>query len=261
MLSFILQQCLGPFTMLLLKVSSEMGLLRHWSNHIFGIRIFGNISAMRVVFFCKCLKFNIDFKNAKKKNKKKTDNSFFWDKTIWIGHVKLSLLRREYWSSAVNVLRNSLKIFHITKRDFFQLSCLHSDHKNMIKVLSLRLKVLEPVYNVAFWRVVWNGDVLDIYLTTFSRVLNLGNTSAIMVIFFPKCLKLNIDFKYVKNRWEPICCFWDSCIWIGWVKLSLLRREYLSSAVNMLINSLTVLHITKRTFFRLNSLHSDQKIW
>ena len=240
MLSFILQQCLGPFTMLLLKVSSEMGLLRHWSNHIFGTRIFGNISAMRVVFFCKCLKFN---------------------NCVWIGCVKLSLLRREYWSSAVNVLRNSLKIFHITKRDFFQLSCLHSDHKNMIKVLSLRLKVLEPVYNVAFWRVVWNGDVLDIYLTTFSRVLNLGNTSAIMVIFFPKCLKLNIDFKYVKNRWEPICCFWDSCIWIGWVKLSLLRREYLSSAVNMLINSLTVLHITKRTFFQLNFLHSDQKIW
>ena len=40
---------------------------------------------------------------------------------------KLSLLKREYLSTAVNVLRNSPKILHITKRDFFQLNCLHSD--------------------------------------------------------------------------------------------------------------------------------------
>ena len=37
------------------------------------------------------------------------------------------LLRREYLSSAVNVLTNSRKILHITKIDFFQLKFLHSD--------------------------------------------------------------------------------------------------------------------------------------
>ena len=33
----------------------------------------------------------------------------------------------EYLSSAVNVLTNSLKIFHVTKRDPFQLNYLDSD--------------------------------------------------------------------------------------------------------------------------------------
>ena len=41
-------------------------------------------------------------------------------------------------------------------------------------------------------------------------------------------------------------------------KLSLLRREYLLSAVNVLINSLKILQRTKRDFFQLNYLHSDQ---
>ena len=52
--------------------------------------------------------------------------------------------------------------------------------------------------------------------------------------------------------------FLDKCIWIGWIKLSLLRRENLSSAVNVLTNSLKILHVTKRDFFQLNYLHSDQ---
>ena len=40
---------------------------------------------------------------------------------------KLSLLRREYLSSAVNVLTKSLKILNITKTDFCKLSYLQSD--------------------------------------------------------------------------------------------------------------------------------------
>ena len=45
------------------------------------------------------------------------------------GCVKLSLLRREYWSSAVNVLTNTYKALHLTKTDFFRLNYLQSDHK------------------------------------------------------------------------------------------------------------------------------------
>ena len=40
-----------------------------------------------------------------------------------------------------------------------------------------------------------------------------------------------------------------------------LRRKFLSSPGNMLTNSLKNLDITKRDFFHLNCLHSDQKIW
>ena len=47
-------------------------------------------------------------------------------KVLEIGK-KFSLLRREYLSSAVNVLRNSTKISDITKRDMFQLHFAQSD--------------------------------------------------------------------------------------------------------------------------------------
>ena len=40
---------------------------------------------------------------------------------------KLPLLRRKDLSSAVYGLTNSLKIFHITQRDFFQLNVPYSD--------------------------------------------------------------------------------------------------------------------------------------
>ena len=36
----------------------------------FGVRNFGNTSAMRVIFFSKCSKFELDFKNEKKIQKK-----------------------------------------------------------------------------------------------------------------------------------------------------------------------------------------------
>ena len=54
-------------------------------------------------------------------------NICFLDNSIWIGCIKLPLPRREYLSSAVNVLTKSPNIFHISKRDFFQLNCLHID--------------------------------------------------------------------------------------------------------------------------------------
>ena len=41
----------------------------------------------------------------------------------------------------------------------------------------------------------------------------------------------------------------DNCVRIGCVKLSLLRREYLSSAVNVLTNSYKALRLTKTDFF------------
>ena len=56
--------------MLLVKGSHETGLFRHLSNHIFGVRSFGNTKTMRVIFFSKRLKFQIDLKNGPKIEKK-----------------------------------------------------------------------------------------------------------------------------------------------------------------------------------------------
>ena len=55
-------------------------------------------------------------------------------------------------------------------------------------------------------------------------------------------------------------CLWDNSISIGFVKFSVLRKEYLSSAANMLTNSLKILHSTKRDICRFNYLHNDQEI-
>ena len=75
-------------------------------------------------FFSKCIKLKLHFKNAAKNSGK-----FFcsWDNCIWIGIVKFSLWRTRYFSLAANVLRSSPKIWHVNKRDFFQLNFLASD--------------------------------------------------------------------------------------------------------------------------------------
>ena len=59
---------------------------------------------------------------------KKVQKKFFLSDIIASELIALSCqIRREYLSSVVNVLTNSRKILHITKRGFFQLSFLHSD--------------------------------------------------------------------------------------------------------------------------------------
>ena len=124
-LSFIFQQWLGLFTMFLVETFSETGLFRLLSNHMFWSPYFRKyISYQSHLLFWKCLKFNIDFKKGGKNCEKII---CFLDNCICIGSIKLSLLRTESFSSAVNVLTNSLKIFHITKREFSQLIFLHSD--------------------------------------------------------------------------------------------------------------------------------------
>ena len=60
---------------------------------------------------------------------------------------------------------------------------------------------------------------------------------------------------------KKVFCFSDNLVGIGCVKLSLLRREYLSSAVIVLTNTYKALHLTKTDFLRLNYLQNDHWIW
>ena len=119
------QQCPAPFTMFLVKGSSETGLFRHLSNR-FSLSVFAkNHKLSRSYYFLKCSKLELHVKNAVKISQKRF---FFWDNSIWIGCVKFSLLRTEYLSSVVNVLTANPKMLHITKRDFFQLNFLCSSY-------------------------------------------------------------------------------------------------------------------------------------
>ena len=102
-------------------------------------------------------------------------------------------------------------------------------------------------------------DFLDIYLTTFSKsviseIQNLWGSS-----FFSKCSKFDLVFKNGEKKQEKVFRFWDNCIWIDIVKFSLLRRAYLSSALNVLTRSPKTWYVDKRDFFRLNCLQIYQE--
>ena len=123
-LPFRFEQCFGPFTMSLVEGSSERGLFRHLSNHIFRSPEGRKYISDEGHFFFKRFKIESKFLKCKKN----FENIFvFWDNYIWKCWNKLFLLRREYLLLAVNGLTNSPKILHIIQRDLFQLSCLHRD--------------------------------------------------------------------------------------------------------------------------------------
>ena len=50
--------------MLLVEGLGETGVFRDLSDHAFGVRNFGNTKTIRLTFFSKYLKFNLNFKNA-----------------------------------------------------------------------------------------------------------------------------------------------------------------------------------------------------
>ena len=83
----------------------------------------------------------------------------FWDKSIWIVCIDLSLLLREYLSLAVNRLKKGLKNFHVSKSDFrnsITFTVITQDDKgSFIKIRSL----FRPAHHVACRGVFSNGSV------------------------------------------------------------------------------------------------------
>ena len=118
--------------------------------------------------------------------------------------------------------------------------------------------LFEPVYHVPRQRVLWNGTFWTYILPRFlecviSEINQLWGSS-----FFWKCSKFKVDFENLRKNPEKAFCFWDNYVRNGCVKLSVLRGEYLSSAVNVLTNSYKSLRLTKTDFFWLNYLPNDQ---
>ena len=106
------------------------------------------------------------------------------------------------------------------------------------------------VYHDALWRVLW--EYLDIYLTMFSdlvisEIQNLWGSS-----FKSKYSKHNQYFRNGEKNSENFFSFWDNCIWICFVKLSLLRKGYLSSAANVSKRCPKTWHVNKRDFFPIH---------
>ena len=119
------EQCWRTFIILLVEGSFQTDLFRYLSNYVFRIRNFGNTKAMRVIFGFKTSKISPRFENCRNKFRK----SFFVsrDNWIWIGIVKLSLLRTGFFLSVANVLTSRTKIWRVSKRDVFEQSFLDSE--------------------------------------------------------------------------------------------------------------------------------------
>ena len=118
--------------------------------------------------------------------------------------------------------------------------------------------VFGPVYHVARPRIFSNRTFYTFILPRLSQSIISEIHRVWRSSKFWKSSKFNLRFKNAEKNSEKVFCFLDNYIWIGCTKLSILRREYLSSAANVLTNSPKILHITKRNFFQLNCLHSDQ---
>ena len=209
-------------------------------------------------FFPKCLKFKLNLKKSARNCQKML---CFWHNCIWIAIVKLSLLRTRYFSSATSVLISSPKILHVNERDIFQFNWLATDQW-------IWERCCDADFKTAWEHLPWcltNGplkrDFLDNYLTTFSEpviseIQKLWGSS-----FFSKYSKFNLLFGKAEKNWQKVFFFWDNCIWIAMVKLSLLGTGYFSWGANVLTSSTKISHVNKGDFFILNWLGSDQWIW
>ena len=74
-------------------------------------------------------------------------------------------------------------------------------------------------------------------MSVISEIHQQGGSS-----FLNKCSKFKLDFENEEKKSEKVFCFGDNSIGIDCVKLSVLRTEYFPSALNVLKNSLEILH-------------------
>ena len=147
------QQCLDMFTMLLVESSSKTGLFRHLFDHVFWICNFGNTKSIKVIPFFKIFKIYFRLQKCSKKLRK---SFFIWDNCIWIGIVKLSLLRRGYFSSAANVLKSSPKTCMSIRETFsnsINLAVTNESDKGAVMQIWI---MLGHVYHVDCRRIFWN---------------------------------------------------------------------------------------------------------
>ena len=118
--------------------------------------------------------------------------------------------------------------------------------------------VFLPAYYVICGRVFWSRIFHPIIESSFSETVLSKIHRLCGPSFFWKCSKSNVDSENEEKNWGKVFCFLDNSIWIGSVKLPVLRREYLSSAVNLSTNSPKIFHRTNLDFFQLNYVVSDQ---
>ena len=138
-------------------------------------------------FFWKYSKLYLDIENTLK-NREKVFS--FWGNCMWMGCINLCLLGREHLSTALIVLKNSLNVWHITKRDFSQLNCLLVEQWICRRCSRSDLNRVETILPCSSFKGNLQRDFLHIYLTTFFGGRSLWNKLAMSVIFLLKMFKI-----------------------------------------------------------------------
>ena len=118
------------FTCSMWKRDLKQRFLESGLTKIFTVCNFENILAMRIIFFWKSLKFDVDSRNGIK-NSENIDR--FSDNCIWIGSCKFSQPWTGYLPSAVNVLTDTPKISPHTRGDILQINFPGNDEKTRYK--------------------------------------------------------------------------------------------------------------------------------
>ena len=155
MLSLRLNQFFGPLTMSPVERSSQTVVFRHLSKHVFRGRYFRKYISYEGHLFLKMFD-KMQIRKTQKKLQKKIFS--FWDKSIWIVCIHLSLLLREYLSLAVNVLRKGPKNFHVSKSDFSNSITITVITRAGKSALIKTESVFRTVYHVACRDVLSNGS-------------------------------------------------------------------------------------------------------
>ena len=100
------RQCLELLNTLIAERSSEARRFGRSSNHLFRSQYFGKYWNYEThIFLSKCSKFNVGLIKAIKIAQK---IFCFWDNAVWSCCCKFIIFRREYLSSAANVLKTVL---------------------------------------------------------------------------------------------------------------------------------------------------------
>ena len=78
--------------------------------------------------------------------------------------------------------------------------------------------------------------------------------------FFSEWSKFHAHFRNAIENPHKVFPFWEKVIWSYCQKICILRREYLTSGVNVLTNNLKISDVTKADFFELNLSRIHGKI-
>ena len=161
----------------------------------------------------------------------------FLDNCILIRSPKFQIVQREYLSPAVNVLTKSGKISNITnKRGFLSHSPLEIQH-NLMKVLSSKFhKCLRP-WNMFIVQWCYETELIRHLCNHAFHNLQLAKYTEYEGQPLLQLFKIWCGLQKLNKTSENVFRILNNFIWNGRGKLSLLRRDFLPTAIKVLRKS------------------------